>query len=70
MHGAERKLLLLAGDPALSVKDLVEDSYKLSFEGTRLVTLSACETNLGGFDPSAVYSSLSRAFAKRARPPS
>jgi CHAT domain-containing protein len=32
------------------------------------VTLSACETNLGGFDPSAVYSSLSRAFAKAGAP--
>ena len=61
--------LLLAGDPGrLSVKDLVEDNFKLSFEGTRLVTLSACETNLGGFDPSAVYSSLSRAFAKAGAP--
>jgi CHAT domain-containing protein len=61
--------LLLAGDPGrLSVKDIVEDNYKLSFDGTRLVTLSACETNLGGFDPSAVYSSLSRAFAKAGAP--
>ena len=61
--------LLLAGDPGrLSVKDIVEDNYKLSFEGTRVVTLSACETNLGGFDPSAVYSSLSRAFAKAGAP--
>ena len=61
--------LLLAGDPGrLSVKDIVEDNFKLSFEGTRLVTLSACETNLGGFDPSAVYSSLSRAFAKAGAP--
>lgn len=61
--------LLLAGEPGrLSVKDLVEDNFKLSFDGTRLVTLSACETNLGGFDPSAVYSSLSRAFAKAGAP--
>lgn len=61
--------LLLAGEPGrLSVKDIVEDNYKLSFAGTRLVTLSACETNLGGFDPSAVYSSLSRAFAKAGAP--
>lgn len=61
--------LLLAGDPGrLSVKDIVEDNYKLSFDGTRVVTLSACETNLGGFDPSAVYSSLSRAFAKAGAP--
>jgi len=61
--------LLLAGDPGrLSVKDIVEDNYKLSFAGTRIVTLSACETNLGGFDPSAVYSSLSRAFAKAGAP--
>ena len=61
--------LLLAGDPGrLSVKDIVEDNFKISFEGTRLVTLSACETNLGGFDPSAVYSSLSRAFAKAGAP--
>ena len=61
--------LLLAGDPGrLSVKDIVEDNYKLSFAGTRVVTLSACETNLGGFDPSAVYSSLSRAFAKAGAP--
>ncbi len=61
--------LLLAGDPGrLSVKDIVEDNYKLSFSGTRLVTLSACETNIGGYDPSAVYSSLSRAFTKAGAP--
>src|SRR6185295_16224390 len=57
--------LLLAGDPGrLSVKDIVEDNYKLSLVGTRIVTLSACETSIGGYDPSAVYSSLSRAFSK------
>jgi CHAT domain-containing protein len=61
--------LLLAGNPdRLSVKDLVEDNYKLSFSGARLVTLSACETNIGGYDPSAVYSSLSRAFTKAGAP--
>src|SRR6185295_527897 len=61
--------LLLAGDPGrLSVKDIVEDNYKLSFTGTRLVTLSACDTNIGGYDPSAVYSSLSRAFTKAGAP--
>jgi len=61
--------LLLAGHPdRLSVKDLVEDNYKLSLTGTRLVTLSACDTNIGGFDPSAVYSSLSRAFSKAGAP--
>jgi hypothetical protein len=61
--------LLLAGDPGrLSVKDIVEDNYKLSFNGARLVTLSACETNIGGYDPSAVYSSLSRAFTKAGAP--
>jgi len=61
--------LLLAGDPGrLSVKDLVEDNYKLSFSGARMVTLSACETNIGGYDPSAVYSSLSRAFTKAGAP--
>jgi CHAT domain-containing protein len=61
--------LLLAGQPdRLSVKDLVEDNYKLSLAGTRLVTLSACDTNIGGFDPSAVYSSLSRAFSKAGAP--
>lgn len=61
--------LLLAGDPGrLSVKDIVEDNYKLSFSGARLVTLSACETNIGGYDPSAVYSSLSRAFTKAGAP--
>jgi CHAT domain-containing protein len=61
--------LLLAGEPGrLSVKDIVEDNFKLSFNGTRLVTLSACETNIGGFDPSAVYSSLSRAFTKAGAP--
>jgi CHAT domain-containing protein len=61
--------LLLAGDPGrLSVKDIVEDNYKLSFVGTRIVTLSACETNIGGYDPSAVYSSLSRAFTKAGAP--
>jgi CHAT domain-containing protein len=61
--------LVLAGDPGrLSVKDIVEDNYKLSFSGTRLVTLSACDTNIGGYDPSAVYSSLSRAFMKAGAP--
>lgn len=61
--------LLLAGQPdRLSVRDLVEDNYKVSFSGTRLVTLSACETNIGGYDPSAVYSSLSRAFSKAGAP--
>lgn len=61
--------LLLAGQPdRLSVKDLVEDNYKLSLAGTHLVTLSACETNIGGYDPSAVYSSLSRAFSKAGAP--
>jgi len=60
---------VLAGDPGrLSVKDIVEDNYKLSFSGTRLVTLSACDTNIGGYDPSAVYSSLSRAFTKAGAP--
>ncbi len=61
--------LLLAGEPGrLSVKDIVEDNYKLSFAGTRLVTLSACDTNIGGYDPSAAYSSLSRAFTKAGAP--
>ncbi len=61
--------LALAGEPGrLSVKDIVEDNYKLSLVGTRVVTLSACETNIGGFDPSAVYSSLSRAFTKAGAP--
>jgi len=61
--------LLLAGNPGrLSVKDLVEDSHGLSFDGTRLVTLSACNTNVGGFDPSATYGSLSRAFSKAGAP--
>ena len=61
--------LLLAGEPGrLSVKDIVEDNYKVSFNGTRLVTLSACDTNIGGYDPSAVYSSLSRAFTKAGAP--
>ena len=61
--------LLMAGQPdRLTVKDLIEDNYKLTFSGTRLVTLSACETNIGGYDPSAVYSSLSRAFSKAGAP--
>jgi CHAT domain-containing protein len=61
--------LLLAGEPGrLSVKDIVEDNFKLSFDGAQMVTLSACETNIGGFDPSAVYSSLSRAFTKAGAP--
>jgi CHAT domain-containing protein len=61
--------LVLAGQPdRLSVKDLVEDNYKLSLAGIRLVTLSACDTDIGGFDPSAVYSSLSRAFSKAGAP--
>ena len=55
--------LLLSGEPnRLSIKDLVENRYGLSFDGARLVTLSACDTNVGGWDPSATYSSLSRAF--------
>ncbi len=61
--------LMMAGQPdRLTVKDLIEDNYKLAFSGTRLVTLSACETNIGGYDPSAVYSSLSRAFSKAGAP--
>ncbi|MBA2706096.1 MAG: CHAT domain-containing protein, partial [Blastocatellia bacterium] len=61
--------LLLAGQPdRLSVKDIIEDNYKLSLDGTRLVTLSACDTNIGGYDPSAVYSSLARAFSKAGAP--
>ncbi|MBA2503641.1 MAG: CHAT domain-containing protein [Pyrinomonadaceae bacterium] len=61
--------MLLAGKPdRLTVRDLVEDAYRLSFAGTRLVTLSACETNIGGFDSSVVYSSLSRAFSKAGAP--
>jgi hypothetical protein len=61
--------LLLAGSPGrLSVKDLIEDSHQLSFDGTRLVTLSACNTNVGGFDPSAAYGSLSRAFSQAGAP--
>lgn len=61
--------LLLAGEPGrLSVRDLVEDTYKLAFDGTRLVTLSACNTNVGGWDPGAAYGSLSRAFSKAGAP--
>jgi len=40
----------------------------LSFAGINLVTLSACNSNIGGFDPGAKYSSLSRAFAKAGAP--
>lgn len=65
----KESFLLLAGQPGrLSVKDLIEDTYSMSFRGTRLVTLSACQTSIGGWDPSAVYSSLSRAFAKAGAP--
>ncbi len=65
----KESFLLLAGKPGrLSVKDLIEDTYGMSFRGTRLVTLSACQTSIGGWDPSAVYSSLSRAFAKAGAP--
>jgi CHAT domain-containing protein len=61
--------LLLAGEPnKLSVRALVENTYGLSFAGTEIATLSACTTNLGGFDPGAKYSSLSRAFAKAGAP--
>ena len=61
--------LLLAGAPGrLSVRDLVENTYRLSFNGTRLVTLSACNTNIGGFDPGAAYGSLSRAFSNAGAP--
>ncbi len=65
----KESFLLLAGQPGrLSVKNLIEDTYGMSFRGTRLVTLSACQTSIGGWDPSAVYSSLSRAFAKAGAP--
>ncbi len=65
----KESFLLLAGQPGrLSVRNLVEDTYGMSFRGTRLVTLSACQTSIGGWDPSAVYSSLSRAFAKAGAP--
>ncbi|HLL74068.1 MAG TPA: CHAT domain-containing protein [Pyrinomonadaceae bacterium] len=64
----ESYLLLAGTPPRLSVRDIVEENYKLSFAGTRLVTLSACNTNVGGGDPSATYGSLSRAFAKAGAP--
>jgi CHAT domain-containing protein len=65
----KESFLLLAGTPPrLSVRDIVEENYRLSFAGTRLVTLSACNTNVAGGDPSATYGSLSRAFAKAGAP--
>ena len=64
----ESYLLLAGTPPRLSVRDIVEENYNLSFAGTRLVTLSACNTNVGGRDPSAAYGSLSRAFAKAGAP--
>lgn len=64
----ESYLLLAGTPPRLSVRDIVEDNYRLSFAGTRLVTLSACNTSVGGHDPSATYGSLSRAFAKAGAP--
>jgi CHAT domain-containing protein len=64
----ESYLLLAGTPPRLSVRDIVEENYNLSFAGTRLVTLSACNTNVGGRDPSATYGSLSRAFAKAGAP--
>jgi len=64
----ESYLLLAGTPPRLSVRDIVEENYKLSFAGSRLVTLSACNTNVAGGDPSATYGSLSRAFAKAGAP--
>jgi CHAT domain-containing protein len=64
----ESYLLLAGTPPRLSVRDIVEENYRLSFAGTRLVTLSACNTNVAGGDPSATYGSLSRAFAKAGAP--
>jgi len=61
--------LILAGRPSrLSVRDLLEGSVRLNFAGNRLVTLSACQTHLGGNDPSVLYGSLSRAFAQMGAP--
>jgi CHAT domain-containing protein len=61
--------LLLAGNPnSLTVRGIIEDTYGLSFAGISLVTLSACNSNVGGFDPGARYTSLSRAFAKAGAP--
>ncbi len=74
-HGAinnsdpKESYLVLAGEPErLTVRNMVEDTYGLSFAGTKLAVLSACNTNIGGFDPGATYSSLSRAFAKAGAP--
>jgi CHAT domain-containing protein len=50
------------------VRDILEERFHLDTSTTRLVTLSACESHLGGFDPGAVYSSLSRAFIKAGVP--
>jgi len=61
--------LLMAGMPAhLRVRDLLEGRVSLRLQGNRLVTLSACQTHMGGNNPSALYGSLSRAFSKIGAP--
>lgn len=61
--------LVLAGQPGhLRVRDLLEGRVQLPLQGTRLVTLSACQTHLGGNDPGALYGSLSRAFTRVGAP--
>lgn len=59
--------LVLAGG-GLRVRDLLEGTVRLPLQGTRLVTLSACQTHLGGNDPGALYGSLSRAFTRVGAP--
>jgi len=62
---ARNTYLMLSGKATrLTVQDVVENKYGLSFTGAQLLTLSACETSLGDEDPGAAYGSLSRAFAR------
>ena len=61
--------LLLTGNPSrLSVQDLLAHRYGLSFKDTHLLTLSACDTNIGGEDSGTAFASLSRAFSRAGVP--
>ena len=64
-----QSFLLLTGSPSrLSVEDVLSRRYGLSFGQMHLLTLSACNTSIGGEDTGTAFASLSRAFSRTGVP--